>query len=152
MMTGLLDIAPAAERVDIRGIQVDVRGLSLTDLRDLIARFPEVVALFGKGLNVGAIMKAGPAVVAAAIAAACGNPGDKAAEAIAGDLPLGEQADILDKVLRLTMPKGPGPFVALLKTVGLDLATVLPGSKVSAAASPQPPTPSSEPGIASKKS
>lgn len=137
-MAGLLDIAPAAERVTIRGVKVDVRGLSLTDLRDLIARFPEVVALFGKGINAGVIMKAGPGVVSAVIAAACGNPGDAKAEAIVAELPLGEQAEILNRVLKLTMPGGAGPFVELLKTLGLDLG------EVSAATSQSQPTPSSD--------
>jgi hypothetical protein len=44
-------------------------------------------------------------------AVACGYPGDETAETVAGKLSLDAQADLLAAVLRLTLPKGVGPFV-----------------------------------------
>ena len=150
-MAGLLDIAPVAKQVLVpfgeKEVAVDVRGLSIADIRDLIARFPEVTAMFGKGLNAAVLMKAGPDVVASVIAAACGSPG-QAGEAVAASLGAGVQAEILTVVMNLTMPRGPAPFIALLKAAGLDLAAASPS-----AASSQPPANSlSEPDTASKKS
>lgn len=134
-MAGLLDIAPVEKRVliPIEGGEhpVDVRGLTIADIRDLLARYPEVVGMFGKKLDAGLLMKAGPDVVASVIAAACGSPG-KAGEAVALTLGAGVQAEILSIVMNLTMPRGPAPFLALLKAAGLDPAD----TRLSAAASP----------------
>lgn len=120
----LEDIAPAQRRVLIQDAEVDVRGLSLQDVSDLIARFPEVIAAFDKGVTMAAVLKAGPPVVNAIIAAACGSPGNARAEQIAGELGVGLQAEILAYVLEATMPKGAGPFERLLKAAGLNLDTV----------------------------
>lgn len=139
-MAGLLDIAPAAKRVLIvteAGEQpVDVRGLSISDIRDLLARFPEAVAIMNTGLTPAAVMKTGPDIIAAIIAAACGSPGADG-EAVAVTLGAGVQAEILTAVLNLTMPRGPAPFGALLKAAGLDLGAL------SAASLPVPLTSSS---------
>lgn len=130
-MVGLLDIAPVAKQVliSVGGEEkpVDVRGLTILDIRDLIARFPEVVGMIGKGVDAGIIMKAGPEVVAAIIAAACGSSG-KAGEDVASTLGAGVQAEILAITIKLTMPKGPAPFIALLKELGLDLDTLKPSA------------------------
>lgn len=142
-MAGLLDIAPVAKRVliPIEGGEhpVDVRGLSVADIRDLLARYPDIVGMIGKKLDASVLLKAGPDVVASVIAAACGSPGP-AGEAVALTLGAGVQAEILTIVMNLTMPRGPAPFLALLKAAGLDLAD----TRLSAAASPPPSNTSSE--------
>lgn len=142
-MAGLLDIAPVAKRVliPIEGGEhpVDVQGLSIAHIRDLIARYPDVVGMIGRKLDVKVLMKAGPDVVATVIAAACGSPGP-AGEAVALTLGAGVQAEILTHVIKLTMPRGPAPFMELLKAAGLDLAD----TKLSAAAS-QPSSSTSSP-------
>lgn len=128
-MPGLLDIAPAAKRVMIPTSEgeapVDVRGLSISDIRDLLARFPEVVGMLGSGkLKVADVLKMGPDIVAAIMAAACGSPGSEQAEAFCKEMGAGIQAEILTHVIKLTMPRGPGPFVDLLKAAGLDVTSL----------------------------
>lgn len=143
-MVGLLEILPAARPVEIPSatgnITVDVRGLSVVDIRDLILRFPDVLTMLGTSkLDAGQILGAGPQMVAAVIAAACGNSGNADAEKISGELGAGLQAEILQVTLELTMPRGPSPFVALLKAAGLDLEKVKAEKATpSAAVSPQP--------------
>ena len=56
--------------------------------------------------------------VAAIIAAGCGYPADDKAESVAARLSLDAQADLLAVILRLTLPKGVGPFVEKLTALG----------------------------------
>lgn len=56
--------------------------------------------------------------VAAIIAAGCGYPADEKAEAVAGNLSLDAQADLLAAILRLTVPRGIGSFVEKLTALG----------------------------------
>jgi hypothetical protein len=56
--------------------------------------------------------------VAAIIAAGCGYPADDKAESVAAKLSLDAQADLLTVILRLTLPKGVGPFVEKLTALG----------------------------------
>jgi hypothetical protein len=69
-------------------------------------------------------MPVGGDAIAAIIAAGCGYPGDDQAEAVAGKLSLDAQADLLASILRLTLPKGIGPFVEKPTALGgiLDAA------------------------------
>lgn len=136
-MTNLSDIIPAQHRVSIpiNGAEheVDVRGLSLEDITNLVARHPEVISAFDGNLDVASILKHGPKVIAAILAMACGAPNDEAAERALLSLPLGIQAEILSIVVKETAPKGVGPFVQLMKALGLNQDTVR-----SAAASAKP--------------
>jgi hypothetical protein len=128
-MAKLSDIIPPQHRIVINVAgegeqEVDVRGLNLQDIAGLMSRYPEVIEQFDGKLDALAILKLGPQVVAAIMAMACGAPGDRGAEAALLALPLGKQAEILNIVVRETMPNGVGPFVELLKALGLDLDTV----------------------------
>ena len=84
-------------------------------------------------------MAMGGDAVAAIISAGCGYPGDEKAEAVAGKLSLDAQADLLASILRLTLPKGIGPFVEKLTALGgiLDAA---PSAPAPASKSPKPST------------
>jgi hypothetical protein len=114
-MVGLVDIAPSVETVEVQGASVEVHGVSARGLALLLGRFPDLRKLM-TGLDVEAnqLIALGGEAVAAIIAAGCGYPGDEKAEAIAGSLSLDAQADLLAAILRLTLPKGVGPFVAKL--------------------------------------
>ena len=136
-MAGLTDIIPVAKRVMIPTEDgdkpVDVRGLSTSDLSYIIARYPELMSKLGGKMTAAMIMQAGPEVIATVIGRACSDQGDKPevrmrAEAIAATLGAGIQAEILTHVVKLTMPRGPGPFVELLKAAGLDLSHVAEAS------------------------
>jgi hypothetical protein len=145
-MASLHDIAPAQRRVlvpagDGTDQPVDVRGLSLQDVSDLVARFPEVIGAFSGGMKndqiLPAILKMGPAVIAAVIAYACGAANDEQAEKVVATWPIGTQAEILAIVVKQTAPRGVGPFVDLLKATGLDLNMVRGAAKPEASSPKQ---------------
>jgi hypothetical protein len=116
-MVGLIDIVPLVERVTIRGHEVEVRGLDLTQLGLLLWRFPEFRKLYEtRRLDVEALLAAGAPAVAALVAASCP---DTITEESARNLAPGEQAEILAKILKITMPSGVGPFVEILGTLAL---------------------------------
>lgn len=149
MKNDLHDFVPPQNRITLPGADgsetdVDVRGLSIQHISDLIARFPEVVEQFDGGLNALALLKLGPFMASAIMAYGCGCGRDADAEKVLAELPLGTQAEILSIIVRLTAPKGVGPFVELLKALGLDLATVR-SAALSASQSAKPsPTSSAE--------
>ena len=118
-MVGLIDIAPAVETVDVQGAPVAVHGVSAKGIAQLLGRFPELRMLMtGQQVETEQLMAMGGDAVAAIIAAGCGYPGDETAEAVAGKLSLDAQADLLAAILRLTLPRGIGPFVEKLTALG----------------------------------
>ena len=124
-MVGLVDIAPAVERVTVRGQEVEVFGVSAAGVAMLLARFPDLRKLFaGRDVGLDDLLAMGGDLVAAIIAAGTGDPGDPVAEEAAGRLGIDEQADLLAAILRVTLPKGVGPFVEKLLALGggLDAA------------------------------
>jgi hypothetical protein len=140
-MTGLLDIAPATgAKVTIRGVELEVNGLSLGDIAALIGRFPKLVEVFSRQDDaVATIMRSGPDIIAAVIAAGCGMTSDAKAEERAASLSLEEQFDILVEVLRLTMPAGPRPFVEKLQKLGWIQLQPQDGSDMSSKGSSDSP-------------
>jgi hypothetical protein len=132
-MTSLLDIAPSIETVEINGKKVAVDGVSAEGIAILLRRFPELRQLLsGRTVEAERLMAMGGEAVAAIIAAGTGFPGNEEAERIAGRLPAGPQIELIEAVLRLTMPGGIGPFVAALGRMGALLGVASP-----------PPAPSS---------
>lgn len=118
-MVGLLDIAPVTGKVNLRGRQVEVHGVSARGLAYLIGRFPELrMMMTGKAVDASRLLEMGGDAVEAIIAAGLGFPGDLDQEAAAGRLALEEQADILSAILRLTLPNGIGPFARQLAALG----------------------------------
>lgn len=121
-MVGLIDIAPAAETVELGGKRIPVAGLTIASVAALFLRFPALKAAFeaaaGSGLDVKKaaeiVAGCGDAVLAAVLAAGTGKPGDADEEAAARRLGLEAQVALLDPILRLTMPGGLDPFVARL--------------------------------------
>jgi len=118
-MVGLIDIAPSVETVEVEGASVTVHGVSASGLASLLGRFPDLRKLMtGLEVETAQLMAIGGDVVAAIIAAGCGYPSDEKAEGVAGKLSLDAQADFLGAILRLTLPRGLGPFVAKLTALG----------------------------------
>jgi len=108
-MASLLDIAAAAVPVEINGVKLEVSGLSAKKIAALAVRFPLFAAALGGGnadLTSETIVEVGPEFVAAAIAAGCGFAGDPKAEAIAADMAVGHQVEIMAVILEQTLPGG----------------------------------------------
>jgi hypothetical protein len=118
-MVGLIDMAPGTDTVEVRGTSVAVHGVSASGLALLLSRFPDLRKLMtGLEVETAQLMAIGGEAVAAIIAAGCGYAGDEKAEVVASKLSLDAQADFLGAILRLTLPKGLGPFVAKLTALG----------------------------------
>lgn len=124
-MVSLTDITPSVRTVSIRGAEVQVPGVSIKGITYLLSKFPQVQALLeGKdvALDAAFVMDVAPDAMAAIIAAGTGSPGDPAAESVAASLTLGEQLDLVEAILEVTMPQGIHPFVerltALTRAVG----------------------------------
>jgi hypothetical protein len=119
-MVGLLDIAPLNQAVTIRNQPIEVTGVSVRGLAQLLLRFPELRALIsGREVGLDQLLALGGDIVAAVIAAGCGQAGEAEAEKAAGRLGLDDQAELLAAIMTLTMPQGLGPFVDKLARLGL---------------------------------
>jgi hypothetical protein len=127
-VSGLRDLAGTAEKVTVRGQAIEVPGLSIDGIAQLLNRFDEVRGWLSGGavdLSAEALVGTGPHLVAAVIAAGTGAPGDEQAEAVASDLAVGEQLALLEAIMRVSFPDGLGNFLnrltAAADAVGLDL-------------------------------
>ena len=124
----------------MQGAPVAVHGISAKGVAHLLGRFPELRMLMtGQEVETAQLMAMGGDAVAAIISAGCGYPGDEKAETVAGKLSLDAQADLLASILRLTLPRGIGPFVEKLTALGgvLDAA---PSDSAPVSKSPKPST------------
>jgi hypothetical protein len=141
MAKSLLDIAPAAETIAVAGSEVAVHGISVKGIAVLLARFPELRTLMGGGEVdaelAGKLMAIAPDAVAAIIAGGTGMPGSAEAEERAALLSIDAQLDLISAVLRLTFPRGVGPFVERLTALGGSL-NVSPAPAESAAPAEAP--------------
>jgi len=126
-MVSLTDISPSPRSVLVNGVNVDVYGISGRGFASLMVRFPAI----GKMMNSiqvpkEELIKMGPEALAAFIAAGTGQPGNEEAEKVAADLPVSSQLDLIEQILKLTFPKGVGPFVKQLQAAGLLVAVETP--------------------------
>lgn len=125
-MPNLIDIASATDTV----AGVAVRALSGADIASLLARFPDLrKAISGVETSADALIATMPDAVAAAIAAATMSRTEKTVpeqveenERAASELAVGLQVDILDAIIRLSLPAGIGPFMAKLETLTAGLS------------------------------
>lgn len=123
-MVGLLDIAPAVASVTVRGRKVPVHGVSIGGVVQLLTRFPELKQMIGGrgGVDAAKLVASGGALAGAIIAAGIGFPGDHDQEDAAARLPIGDQVDLLEVIIKVTLPNGVAPFVARLTALGVLVA------------------------------
>lgn len=134
-MVGLIDIAPATEQV----AGVTVYGVSLGGVARLLGRFPELRKIMsGVETAPADLLAMAPAAIAAIIAEGVGTP-DEDGERLASRLSIDLQVEFLAAVMRLTMPKGVGPFVETMLGLGLALGGGAPSTKAPATTSRKPP-------------
>jgi len=110
-MVDLLSIAPRTEIVEVRGTAVAVAGTSARGIFNLLNRFPELMKMWGRGeWEMATLMELSDEVIAALIASGV----ETIDEANAANLSLDEKVELLGAVIRVTMPRGPVPFVESL--------------------------------------
>ena len=135
----LTDIGAPHERVPVGDQMLDVYGLSIDSLIDLLQRFPEAGKWLAPGaVNMNEMLAAAPKLLQAMIASATGKPGDEPTEQIAAKLAVGTQLDILEAVMRLTFKDGFGPFVERIAVLASVAASVNFGRAM--ATNSQPPS------------
>jgi hypothetical protein len=121
-MADLLDIAPqtAVEIIKIDGRRIKVRGISVSTLATLVARFPKLKDLlqgdFGDSFVLRLIEGVGSAT-SAIIAAGCGHFGDAEYEQSVENLLPEHQLKLLKAIFGLTFPNGIGFFVEELTSL-----------------------------------
>lgn len=120
-MVGLLDIAPSVASVTVRGKKIPVHGVSIEGIVLLLSRFPQLRQMMGQrgGVDGAALIASGGSLAGAVIAAGIGFPGDEAQEQAATRLPVTEQVDLIEAILKVTLPNGVAPFVARLTALGV---------------------------------
>lgn len=129
-MPGLLDIAPLTETVPVRGAKAIICGVPVKAIASLLARFPDLRKMWATDKwDAEQLLGMSDEVIVALIDAGCSNID----EANAGNLALDEKAEMLAAIIRVTMPRGPGPFMAtltaLMGTVGGAVSPTAPASK-----------------------
>lgn len=120
-MSTLLELVNVGRKVKIgEKDEIDVYGVSAEGFASLLVRFPALLKAFsGVTPDAASLTKIAPEAITAFIAAACGYPGDKKAEAVASKMPVSDQLNILEAAIKQTFPQGVGPFVKRLEAVGL---------------------------------
>jgi hypothetical protein len=124
-MVGLLNIGKLSRSVPVRGVDVEVTGISAKAFLELLDRFKELqAAMSGQKMAVtGAdIMKLAPEVIAAIIAAGVGCPNDKEQEDKVLELLPGEQLDLILAIVEVSLGSDIGPFKERLGRLGIDFS------------------------------
>jgi len=126
-MVGIIDAGPLYRSVDIGGKELHLQGISFEDLVPMLDRFPELKRMLTPtrgeistdDFSFEGIVKLGPRIVGAAIAAGMGEAGNEDVEKWAMKLGIGYQVEIMRAVIDMTFPKGIGSLVEDLKAMGL---------------------------------
>jgi hypothetical protein len=135
-MAQLIDIAPLTETVRIRGAKIPVRGVTAQGIASLLFRFPELHKMWATGTwDTDQLLAMSDDVLAAVIAA--GIDGDPDTESNARNLALDEKAELLGAIVRVTMPRGPVPFMETLAGL-MGGVNGVPSLKGRASKSPKP--------------
>jgi hypothetical protein len=123
-MPSLTDIAPAVETVTIGGVGIEVRGVGIDAIAAVLSASPELAALLrpgAAGLDATRLLVEAPTAMYALMAAATGGAGNAEQIEAARRLTFGAQVDLLDAIIRLSMPGGLLPLVArLVAMLGQD--------------------------------
>lgn len=123
-LVSFADIAPAIERVDIRGTVLEMRGIPVLRCFELIAEFPAIIGLLSGKLDIAKLLSEVPQAAAAIACEGLGQSKDKKQRAAFDHLVLGDQVKLVAAVLKATMPEGRDPFVQMAATLGLDLPAI----------------------------
>lgn len=124
-MVSLVDIGPSKDKVELRGQTVEVNGLTAAHIVELMMQFPEVRKILAeREADLGMLISQFPLAVGMIIAAGTGKAGDQKTIDVAMTLGVGEQYEILEKMMVLTFPKGVKSFLD-----GVNAALVSAGAR-----------------------
>lgn len=111
-MTGLVDLAIPTEKVQIQGEDFDVHGLTFSAIAKLLSRFPEFGKMAqGGNFDFASLATLGPEFVSAFLSAGLDQNWSPETEKVVGYLPIDDQLQIFNAILKVSMPRGVGPFV-----------------------------------------
>lgn len=118
-MVSLVDIGPLSSKVTLRGQDVEVRGVPVITIFEILQGNTAVKKMFLdrslKAEDIETLIASTPLVFGQIIAAATGKPGDDETIKFAMfDLYAGEQAMIIEKALSLSFPQGLQSFMDTL--------------------------------------
>jgi len=148
-MVSLVDIVPQTRTVQIAAGDIELRGIGLRQIADLLVRFPELRKLMVEGapaVVVETLLADAPEAIGSIIAYAANQP--EAADTIADALSLDDLADCLIAILDLTMPSGTAPFMDRIARL-VSGASGAPLGKGPDTTMPPRPNGSSQPATAS---
>jgi hypothetical protein len=113
-VVALSDAVPVSERVSIgNGQELECVGIGVQSALSIYSRFPELKELSSggkKNISAERIFEIAPGAISAIIAAGFGQPGNDKAERNATNLPMQIQLNLIEAIIRCTMPDGAGPF------------------------------------------
>jgi hypothetical protein len=123
-MVSLVDIGPSKGTVTVRGQNVEVNGLTATHIVGILMAFPEVRKILAeREADLQLLISQFPLAVAMILAAGTGKESDDATIQVALTLGVGEQYELLAKIVELTFPKGLKSFLdgvnAAMDSVGV---------------------------------
>jgi hypothetical protein len=111
-MVSLVDIGPSKGQVEVRGQMVDVNGLTASHIVGILMAFPEVRKILAeKEADLQMLISQFPLAVGMMIAAGTGHADEEEHIAIAQQLGVGDQFDLMSKIFELTFPKGAKSFL-----------------------------------------
>ncbi|MBR0687349.1 hypothetical protein JQ594_15565 [Bradyrhizobium manausense] len=133
------DIAPGKAEITIDDTVVEVRGLSLHRVAEIVGRYPAILGFLQTGgvEDPMALLTSLPDAAIEIMAAGVGQAGDEAAIAALREWELAQQTDLLTGVLGRTFRGSAGPFVrTLLAAAARGAKGLQPGPSESAPISP----------------
>jgi hypothetical protein len=137
-MVSLVDIIPQRRTVELSVGSLELRGLGLRHIADLLLLHPELRGVYVAGslsLDVDNLLAVAPSAVGSIIAWSANQP--EAVDAIIDALTLDDLAECLIAIRDLTMPAGVDPFVERLARL-LGKADALAGRAPGTSTPPLP--------------
>ncbi len=148
-MVSLVDIVPQRRAVTIAAGELEVRGLGLRQIADLLLQFPSLRNLITEGapsVDFAELIALAPEAVGTIIAEAAGQP-DAVAAIVDGGLTPDEMLDCLTVIHELTFPRGMRPLLQRLGLAGPDASEPVLAGKDQATSTPPPPSSSLPPAM-----
>lgn len=128
-MAGLADLVVRTETVEIQGETLEVHPLNFDTIGKLLQRFPEFGKLAAGGkLDAASLFSLGPEFIGAFLASGLQRNWSPQVEEIVRELSIDEQIQIFAAILKISMPRGIGPFVKTVEAAATVLGLTNPAA------------------------